>query len=143
MNHRLSRYLLMTASGSIVGCIALILLAGFPWSFGLLFLWLYQRRGQVKLWAFGTARTATRAEIQDSINAKEGLPIGQLMEPPSIEEKIIGIFDPRLSDQEACGRFFNHREIVRLNNSVHISVCAPTRSGKGVSLLVPFLKSLQ
>jgi type IV secretory pathway TraG/TraD family ATPase VirD4 len=141
--HRLSRFLLM-AGVQIVACTAAAAgIATFPWSLLGLGYGLYRKRHKIKLWGHGTARVATRDELLGMINAEEGLFLGELAGKPSLSERIAGLFDSRLSDQEACGRFFGEREIVRLATSCHVGICAPTRSGKGVSLCVPFLKTLR
>jgi type IV secretion system protein VirD4 len=144
MHDNLVRNCLRLATGIAAGGAAMAVAATFPWLLLAAFYVLYRQRGKLTdLWKHGTARTATRSELQGMVNADEGLIIGELEGRPSWREKIAGLFDPRLSDREAVARVFNEREIVRLKDAVHVCVCAPTRAGKGASLCVPFLKTLK
>jgi type IV secretion system protein VirD4 len=103
------------------------------------------------LFAHGTAAWATAAELERAgLTGGEGLCVGVVhSERPAFVASLWGLFDPGKPAARACADLvFSMRKLqryqgeteIRLNNSVHTVVIAPTGAGKGVSLVIPFLR---
>jgi type IV secretion system protein VirD4 len=115
------------------------------------------KRGRVAaLTSHGTARWAAFSDLRRAgmIDARRGLSIGHLLgeEPGRRWAAVKGLFNGRLSAKQACqdlraafkkksGRGVPDRgPIIRLPNAVHLAVFGPSGSGKGVSLIIPYLQ---
>ncbi len=90
--------------------------------------------------AHGTARWAQANDVLHMLDGN-GLILGYLSGRISTTWKMLSLLNFRLPSRLACRRFFNFQPIVRLTNAVHVSVFGPTGAGKGVSLVVPQLKT--
>jgi len=99
---------------------------------------------------FGTAAWASAAELERAgmIGADTGLILGRIKrEGAPIVCAVKGLLNKALSAKAACGEFFVNLHLrkrkkgvlVRLPQSVHTMVVAPTGVGKGVSCVIPFL----
>lgn len=107
------------------------------------------------LHAMGTARWASNPDLARAgmLEDGAGLCVGWVStERPRFWPSFSGLFDGRLPAAAACERFvFSMRKLqgwhkatqVRLNRAVHTAIFAPTGVGKGVSLIVPFLRECQ
>jgi type IV secretion system protein VirD4 len=105
--------------------------------------------------AFGTARWADAEDLRarGMLRAKSGLIIGRIVDwgKQPLPKAVRGLFDYTLSSQEACEQLLRsiqfrpkptiNPSLVRLPNAVHTAIFAPTGVGKGVSCVVPFLKT--
>lgn len=95
---------------------------------------------------FGTAKWATASDVDDMLDG-DGLPLGLLADDakPNPGAALSALFSSRLDARTACRRFlrpFSKRKpFVRLTKSVHTAVFGPTGAGKGVSFVIPYLKS--
>lgn len=72
--------------------------------------------------------------------------LGRINCKPGFWTALWGLFNPRLESGAACERFLEalrkpKEHLVRLSNAVHTAIFAPTGVGKGVSFVVPFLKT--
>lgn len=131
--------------------IAVAMACGWPWSMfavagaaGIRTL----RKGR-SLWAHGTSRWATERDLRKAgmIDGDKGLMIGRLgdSKPPTWPQVIPPLFSPRLCSKAACDQFLGvlspskKGRLVRLSKAVHTAIFAPTGTGKGVSLAIPFL----
>jgi type IV secretion system protein VirD4 len=113
------------------------------------------KRGYGNLSAFGTARWANAEDLRarGMLGARTGLIIGRVMGAGKrpLAKAVPQLFDPTVSSQQACEEFVEAIELgrkptlnptlVRLPTAVHTMVCAPTGVGKGVSCVVPFLRT--
>lgn len=88
--------------------------------------------------AHGTSRWAQPPDVLHLLSGN-GLILGYLGGRISTAWKLLSLLNLRLPSRVACQRFFNFQPIVRLTKAVHVSVFAPTGTGKGVSLVVPTL----
>jgi type IV secretion system protein VirD4 len=113
------------------------------------------KRGYERLSAFGTARWANAEDLRarGMLGARTGLIIGRVMDGVKhpLPKALPQLFDPTVSSQQACEEFVEaiqlgrkptlNPTLVRLPRAVHTMVCAPTGVGKGVSCVVPFLRT--
>jgi type IV secretion system protein VirD4 len=96
--------------------------------------------------AYGTARWADAADIPHMLEGS-GLIVGNIEGKPSMVDGAKALFDSRFSPRQACQKFLiacqrkPPKYVVRLTNAVHTAVFAPTGVGKGVSCIIPFLKT--
>jgi type IV secretion system protein VirD4 len=96
--------------------------------------------------AYGTARWADAADIPHMLEGS-GLIVGNIEGKPSKIEATKALFDSRFSARQACQKFLmscqrkQPKYVVRLTNAVHTAIFAPTGVGKGVSCIIPFLKT--
>jgi type IV secretion system protein VirD4 len=94
--------------------------------------------------AYGTARWSTIEDIPHLLEGS-GLILGYMEGRPSRLSGIKALFNSRLPANRAVRRFLQSLQrkapvnLVRLSNSVHVAVFAPTGVGKGVSCILPFL----
>lgn len=106
----------------------------------------YQKRAFLTTLASG--RFATEEEIDQAgmLDAKTGLILGRLGGGRSaLFERIRLLFSSKLKDKEACDGFWKGKQegkIVRLPQAYHTVCFAPSRSGKGASLILPWLFSV-
>jgi type IV secretion system protein VirD4 len=97
------------------------------------------KRRSRSLTALGSARFADRTELQArGMFGNRGMILGRVPVPP-FRERMRALFS-RLPPNIACREFLGRDRVVRYVG-VHWSIFAPTRSGKGVSLIIPFLKT--
>lgn len=99
----------------------------------------------------GTARWAEISDLERAgmVSGKSGLTVGRMsVARPAFQDGVKGLFNLRIKAAEACERFMLSMcklqppvALVRLANAVHVLVTAPTGAGKGVSLVVPFLRN--
>jgi type IV secretion system protein VirD4 len=109
------------------------------------------KKGIQKFSAYGTARWADDTDLARAgmLSAKTGLIVGRMaLARPRFIEGVRGLFNLQLKAAEACERFMLSMRklqppvaLVRLVRAVHVLVTAPTGAGKGVSLVVPFLRT--
>ena len=134
---------------------AALLIYAVPWLclFAVVFLLLLNaKKGYVSLFAHGTARWASHADLERAgmLDNDKGLLLGRVgYDPPSILKAGKALFDKRVKADATCEAFvmslrlFNKRKIegplVSLPNACHTAVFAPTGAGKGVSIVIPFL----
>jgi type IV secretion system protein VirD4 len=94
--------------------------------------------------AYGTARWADASDIPHLLHG-DGLILGHIAGKPSKWRGLLGLFNIGLPAMLACQRFLSAcqkkppKQLVRLTNSVHTLITAPTGIGKGVSCAIPFL----
>jgi type IV secretion system protein VirD4 len=102
----------------------------------------------------GTAAWAGLRKLarKKMLHATTGLVLGRVpCEGTAVGSAVRALLSPRLRAKDACGEFFDslsrrkrrQGHLVRLPQAVHTSVYAPTGSGKGASLIVPFLKTCE
>lgn len=141
-----------------VGDLAVIALLTAPWSFIVLFAIaaIVLKKGKARLWAHGTARWASAADVKGMIGAGTGLILGRLVGAGNgagaFWAALKGLFNGKTKPEAACRDFLdamNRRKrnkggpLVRLPQAIHTAVFAPTRAGKGVSLIMPFLQTCE
>ena len=105
------------------------------------------KRSYTRLTAFGTARWADADELDRAglLRSKSGLILGRMDVPRPKLRAVLGLFNPRVTASAACEEFLAifrksvEQPLVRLTNSVHTMVVAPTGVGKGVSVVIPHL----
>jgi type IV secretion system protein VirD4 len=96
--------------------------------------------------AYGTAKWADAADIPHMLEGS-GLIVGNIEGKPSMVDGARALFDSRFSPRQACQKFLitcqrkQPKYVVRLTDAVHTAVFAPTGVGKGVSCILPFLKT--
>jgi hypothetical protein len=152
--YTLSRCILILGILVYLYCCILATLIAFPWSLIILLALLLRnaKRKTERLTAHGTARLSEEKELRRAqmLNGSEGLILGLLPSQAAgrFARAMWKVLNRHIPDQEACRRFlgvFRKRpsqergELVRLTQAVHTSVYAPTRSGKGVSCILPFI----
>lgn len=118
--HCLSRLLLAIASLLSTYCLVLIVWLGWPatgWILAILGLARCGQRGYGYLTTLASGRFATLNEIKKAgmLSGQTGLILGKI------------------------SRRFREDQLIRLSNTVHAAVFAPSGAGKGVSLVIPFL----
>ena len=113
------------------------------------------RRGYKTLTACGTARWANANDLQKAgmFDAKTGLIIGRVSDGGKLplSKALRGLFNPGVPSKEACEEFLKairtarkgklNSGLVRLAKAVHVAIFAPTGAGKGVSFVIPALKT--
>jgi type IV secretion system protein VirD4 len=96
--------------------------------------------------AYGTARWADATDIPHLLEGN-GLILGHIQGKPDKWRGTLALFDRNLPARPACQRFlmaFQRKPpkfLVRLTKAVHTAIFAPTGVGKGVSCVIPFLKT--
>jgi hypothetical protein len=104
------------------------------------------------LTAHGTARVSDEHELRKArmVGARSGLILGRVSPKPKGRwlRAVAGVLNNKVPAEDACRRFFevlrtraaqDKGELVRMPQAVHTAVFAPTRSGKGVSCILPFI----
>lgn len=118
-----------------------ILFVPFGWVLGVAagFRSLWCRRHSI---AYGSARWAEPTDIPHLLEGS-GLILGHIGGRANKWRAVRSLVSPRLASRDACRRFLaafsRRRPLVRLTNSVHTAVFAPTGTGKGVSCVIPHL----
>lgn len=96
--------------------------------------------------AYGTARWADSSDIPDMLEG-DGLILGHIEGKRDKLRGVMALFDSGLSAAQACQQFlmaFQRKApkfLVRLAEAVHIAIFAPSGAGKGVSCVIPFVKT--
>jgi type IV secretion system protein VirD4 len=130
---------LLLAYSAVLLCLA----GGWPgWVLlGLLVMVALKRKGRV-FTTLGSARLATEEEMrQAGMVGGKGLILGWLPKK-KMPERLKALFS-RGSAKNACKQFMGTRELITLPPStVHVSVFGPTGAGKGASLIIPWLLSV-
>jgi type IV secretion system protein VirD4 len=96
--------------------------------------------------AYGTARWADAADIPHLLEGN-GLILGHIHGKPDKLRGTLALFDRSIPARSACQKFlmaFQRKPpkfLVRLTRAVHTAIFAPTGVGKGVSCVIPFLKT--
>lgn len=96
--------------------------------------------------AYGTARWADNADIPHLLEGN-GLILGHIQGKPDKLRGTLALFDRSIPARAACQKFlmaFQRKPpkfLVRLTKAVHTTIFAPTGVGKGVSCVIPFLKT--
>lgn len=106
-------------------------------------------RQQSRRWtACGTARWAEEDDLRRAgmLDSRTGLILGRIFVPRDRLRAVCSILSRRISSYETCERlrhvFRPYREhIVRAPHVIHTAVFAPSGAGKGVSCIIPFLRS--
>lgn len=110
-------------------------------------------RKAVQLTSHGTARWSTAADLKRAgMLGGDGLPIGKVeVKRPTFWAAMKGLFDKSVPARDACVAFMRSMRVLqkqavngvlcRLNTAVHTVVFAPSGAGKGVSFIIPFLRS--
>ncbi len=86
--------------------------------------------------AHGTALWAEPSDIPHMLDG-DGLILGRMGGRASMMLRLRSLLNPRLSSRLACQRFLAGEHVVRLTDSIHTAIFAPTGRGKGVSVVVP------
>ena len=157
--YRLSRLMLLLAVALYGYCLLLVVILAAlwigPWAIPpLLFLLSAAftfKKGRRWLTAFGTAAWASPAELERAgmFHAKTGLILGRILDTRP-GRPIRALLNRRLSAEAACRDFLGaasrrgrkQGRLVRLPQACHVLVTAPTSVGKGVSLILPWLLSV-
>ena len=157
--YTLCRLMLMVAVLAIIYCVAMLAVqfetAAIYFVIGTLVLGLLAKRGYGALTAYGTARWASADDLRKAgmLDARSGLIIGRLADggKPPLLKSAAGLFSLWVKSKEACERFLDsmrfgtrakaYPAFVKLSKAVHTAVFAPTGVGKGVSCVIPFLKT--
>jgi type IV secretion system protein VirD4 len=96
--------------------------------------------------AYGTARWADATDIPHLLEGN-GLILGHIQGKPDKWRGTLALFDRSIPARAACQKFlmaFQRKPpkfLVRLTKAVHTAIFAPTGVGKGVSCVIPFLKT--
>ena len=111
------------------------------------------KKGTTKLWSMGTGEWATEKHLKGMLGATKGLILGRLIGGTTgvdFSAALNGLFNGQVSPEQACRDFLDAKKqkkkggpLVRLPQAVHTSIYAPTRSGKGVSCIIPFLMTCE
>lgn len=148
--YTLSRLLLIIGLAACAYCLAILAVLTWPVSAVVIGIFLLahaakKRRGQ--LTTLGSARWADEYDLRSAgmWDADAGLILGRL--PSSLAANRSGagaLMTWGMSAKEACQRFwsgskYGRDQLVRLTNAVHVAAFGPSGSGKGVSLIIPFL----
>jgi len=98
--------------------------------------------------AYGTARWADANDIPHMVEGGgSGLIVGHIEGKPTLLRGVLALFDSRFSAKAACQKLLmacqrkQQKFLVRLTKAVHTAIFAPTGVGKGVSCIIPFLKT--
>jgi len=96
--------------------------------------------------AYGTARWADTNDIPHMLEGS-GMIVGHIEGKPNLLRGALALFDSRFSAKAACQKLLmacqrkQPKFLVRLTKAVHTAIFAPTGVGKGVSCIIPFLKT--
>ncbi|MBC7818250.1 MAG: type IV secretory system conjugative DNA transfer family protein, partial [Planctomycetaceae bacterium] len=148
--YRLSRWMLELSVVCGVYSLALMALLGWPWS-GVLMLgaavavalkWNIRR-----LTTLGSARWADERDLTNAgmIHSKTGLILGRIQARSNRIGALCSLFRRRIKPKQACEQALElfkrvPERWVRASGAIHTAVFAPTSLGKGVSLIIPFLR---
>ncbi len=161
--YRLSRLMLTLAAVLYAYCAVLLVITA-----GLLFgpvAWVvlpvlvcavvaYRKRRRL-LTACGTAAWASERDLDRAgmLTAQNGIILGRIPDDGRwpLGKAVRALLNRRLSAAAACRAYFDtlsrrkrkQGRLVRLPQAIHTAVFAPTRVGKGVSLVVPFLQTAE
>jgi type IV secretion system protein VirD4 len=149
----LARLVLVAAAGLGACCLAVLAALTAPWSLVVVAVVAsgrLVRRGRRSLWAHGTARWADAADLRHAgmLDGTSGLILGRsagVRRPPlaGAIRALFGLRHARVAVQNLLAAVRIGRPeipLVRMPAGiVHTVVFAPTGSGKGVSLVIPFL----
>jgi len=147
MTMTLIRRMLIAATLLAAYCVVLIaILVPWLWVAILIGVAIALCKKRIPLDAFGSARWANISDLRGMVDGGNGLIIGQVEDTTGMIEATKQLFDPSVRDEVVCQRFLGSRrkrprKLVRLNNAVHTAVFAPTGAGKGVSFVIPFVKT--
>lgn len=147
-------YRFLLIASVLIAFYAAILLANWkPWMvifWAVVWVVVVAKRQYTRLTTLGSARWADADDLRRAgmLDATSGLILGRITDSrrrfwPALK----ALFDPRVASDVACEKFLQlfrkkpAEHLVRLPNAVHTAVFAPTGVGKGVSCIVPFLKS--
>jgi len=153
--YTLARLVLMLAVFVGTYCLSVAFIIFFPWSVIALAAGVVRLagKGMPTLTAHGTAKLGDEDLLRKEgmIEAKAGLILGwwrQVNLRGRLLRAIRKLFDLRIPGAVASRRFLeilrnkpsqDKGELVRLPQAIHTAVFAPTRSGKGVSCILPFI----
>jgi len=151
----LSRLLLALTTLTVIYCVVVVAIIIYPWSAivpAIATIKLAQTRRRGARSEHGTARVSDEDDVRRAgmVDAQEGLILGRLAVTgkKSLVEAVASVFSNRIGSEEACrkvwARFGKKSSseddvLVKLPQAVHTAIFAPTRSGKGVSCILPFL----
>jgi type IV secretion system protein VirD4 len=117
------------------------------WLAGLFLLGRALRRRSVYRTTLGSARWAERNELRrrGMIGGDAGLILGRLG-GAARDNRFRNLWDRRITAKAACLGFWiglggRRQELVRLSQAIHVAVFSPSGGGKGVSFVIPFLRS--
>ena len=108
-------------------------------------------RWKARRWVtLGSARWADEQDLRRAgmLRSSSGLVLGRIFTSARNGAAIRLLFQRSITAKEACGQFWsmfrrNRCEVVRVEQAIHTAVFAPSGIGKGVSLIVPFLKECE
>ena len=113
--------------------------------------WKRLRQWRGSSWSHGSAEFSGLAAMEKGgLLPDDGLILGRcLPEKPSKLAAILGLLNPRILSKSACrlflaaffGRGWLADRMIRLRTPIHLATFAPAGAGKGVSVLVPNLRS--
>lgn len=148
--YQLSRLLLIMAVLAGLYSLAIIVSLGWPGTGFMLALvgfgYRARRRRHIRLTTLGSARFVEETELRRTgmLNVQSGLILGRLPARRRFGFGIGQLFRWRLSAAEACCGFWSRRgSLVRLPQAIHTVIFGPTGGGKGVSFVIPTLKTFE
>ncbi len=114
--------------------------------------WKESRHSARAAWTHGTARLSALIElIRHRMIGEDGLIFGTtaLMPRASLREGVSALWSASIAPELGCylflnalgGRRWSGDRMVRLTRFTHLLTCAPTGRGKGISVLIPNLRS--
>lgn len=110
----------------------------------------FRGRGRREWTTLGSARWENHRNLRRAgmLDADSGLILGRLLVASrgGKTAAILGLFHWRLSARDACRELLatlrdDRGPLVRLPNAIHTTVFSPSGGGKGVSLVIPFLRT--
>jgi type IV secretion system protein VirD4 len=150
--YEISRILLMIATIAGVYCIGAIAELSWPGSsifVVVLVVIAALRKKRGALTTLGSAHWASEDDLRHAgmLDATSGLILGRLVGGRTDGRGVIQqLFALRVGAKEACQQLWmssrrKSRQLVRLKGAVHTAIFGPSGSGKGASLIVPWLRN--
>ncbi len=156
--YKLSRQLWILSILAAVYTVIALTVMNWPQSGWMIFivgvLVIINRRRVVQLTSHGTARWAGYNDLKRAgmVDADKGIGVGHLIgeqqQPVGIGIAIKGLFKSGVGDEQACEgvqaafkKKASRRVQVRLSRAIHTAIFSPSGGGKGVSIVIPFLRS--
>lgn len=148
--YRLSRWMLQLSVVCGVYSLSLVALLSWPWT-GVFVLGIgfavAARRNIRHLTTLGSARWADERDLTNAglIDSKTGLILGRIPVRSNPLGALCSLFWRRITPKHACEQVLkllkrDRERLVRASNAIHTAVFAPSGLGKGVSLIIPFLR---
>ena len=142
--------LLLVASVAATAYVCAVMCIVQPWLLVLIAIAAFAvaaKKSSSGLWAHGTARWCDTRELKAAgmLDADSGIILGRVDMPKRKLNALIALLNPRIASSVACDEFLaifsegKKKAQVRLTNSIHTMVVAPTGVGKGASFVIPHL----